>query len=283
MDINEKYSVQSLARGIVGLEAAIEMGSIRPNDLARRLGINRSSAYRLLCTLDAFGYLCQDGETKCFYPNYEKLASLMPPSWKWMQLADRNLYHLCQETSLPANLGTIEYGDIVYARSDRPESPEAEQILLRPRGARRPSSVTALGKAVLAFQKEAKTIDDYIELGLIRPNKKYPLNADTLLTHLEQIRKNQYAIDDEELEKGWRCIAAPIFDCEQNVVAAIGLNGKSSMVSMQRLPELAQRVISSAAQISSILLAAEYRQSSEEWSAAERCAGDMPQSKSGGI
>lgn len=258
MDSGEKCSVQSLSRGIFGLEMAVLCGGVKSSDLADRLSINRSSAYRLLTTMEQLGYLSQDHATKHFYPNYEKIASLMPSAWSWIQTAEPIMFKLCQSTGCRVNIGTIEYGEVIYARCLCPANylPNASEFI-HP-GARRPTYVTALGKAILAFQSNSENIDSYLRQDLIRPDKRYPLDAKALMEHLIQIRKTHYAIDDKELLHNIRCIAAPIFDATNTVTGAIGISADSSLITMQLLPELAQQVIAAAEQISTILVTAGY-------------------------
>ena len=81
--------VQSLERGLVALEMALD-GNVRPSHVAEALGIDRSTAYRLLYTLMAKGYLLQDERTREFTSNptkffqlYGKVATLLD----WPDLA----------------------------------------------------------------------------------------------------------------------------------------------------------------------------------------------------
>ena len=63
-------------------------------------------------------------------------------------------------------------------------------------------------------------------------------NAQQLRLHLEQIRHQEYAVDDEELERGVRCLAAPVYDYSGKAVAAIGISGPAVRVSVERMSEL---------------------------------------------
>ena len=66
--------VQSLERGLAALEMALD-GSVRPSEVAEALGIDRSTAYRLLYTLMAKGYLLQDERTREFTSNPAKFSN----------------------------------------------------------------------------------------------------------------------------------------------------------------------------------------------------------------
>lgn len=258
MGTKDAYVIQSLARGIIGLEMASQEGSVRPADLAEKLQTNRTTAYRLLSTMEQLGYLFQSEENKRFYLNYEKLYSLMPDAWSWANLADQYVRKLSQQTNAAANLGVIQGTDIIYVKCIKPDSLNSNEGYLSAliQGARRPVYITALGKAILAFQDDFST--EHLESIIDKSSKKYPLNSSKLLAHLNQIRTNKYAIDDEDLVKGVRCIAAPIFDSQRKVAAAIGISATIDVITMQKLPALAQQVISCANGISELLQAADY-------------------------
>lgn len=257
MEARDINVIQSLTRGIEGLEMASRDGSVRPADLAERLHTNRSTAYRLLSTMEQLGYLFQNEENKRFYLNYEKLYSLMPESWSWANFAEQYVKKLSQQTNTAANLGVIQGTDIIYIKCIKPDSliDEGYFSTLK-QGARRPVHITALGKAMLAFQDDFSA--EYLGKAIDVSSKKYPLDSDKLLAHLNQIRTNKYAIDDEDLIKGVRCIAAPIFDNGRKVAAAIGISGTIDIITMQKLPALAQQVILCANGISELLQAADY-------------------------
>lgn len=248
-------TVQSLQRGFIGFEMALKNGCVCASELAETLGTNRSSAYRLLTTIEEQGFLWQSKENKRFYPDYEKLYSLMPRAWDWLTLADNSLLTLCRQTGRTSNIGILEGSDIVYVRSLRPNPDESSYI--HP-GTRNPGYATALGKAILAYRTDTVYLDDFIRLGMIKPSKRFPINAQILSEHLTQIRHNEYAIDDEDFAPNVRCIAAPIFDAGHGVVAAVGISGTVTNITAQLLPEQAQCVIAAAKHISSILQAAGY-------------------------
>ena len=68
--------------------------------------------------------------------------------------------------------------------------------------------------------------------------------------HLETISREGYAVDDEEYHSGVRCIASPVRDMQSHVVAAIGITGPSIEITSDRIPDLANRVMQAADQLS---------------------------------
>ncbi len=71
-----------------------------------------------------------------------------------------------------------------------------------------------------------------------------------LRTHLAQIREQGYAVDNEESVIGLRCVAAPIFDDRNRVVAAISASGPAAEFSETTIPELLRAIRKTAALIS---------------------------------
>ncbi len=90
---------------------------------------------------------------------------------------------------------------------------------------------TALGKAILAFSSEDE-IRDFVRLC---PFKQVTRNTicepEQFSLELERVRKNGYALDEEENEIGGRCVAAPIFNQAGIPIAAVSIS-----VPIQRLP-----------------------------------------------
>jgi DNA-binding IclR family transcriptional regulator len=78
-------------------------------------------------------------------------------------------------------------------------------------------------------------------------------DPNVLKRHLHMVREHGYAVDDEETFEGVRCIAAPICDHKEQVIAAMGISGPATRVTVARLSELAQIVMTVAAQASAAL------------------------------
>ena len=66
--------------------------------------------------------------------------------------------------------------------------------------------------------------------------------SETLRMHLEQARRQGYAIDDEEFSYDVRCVAVPLYDLEGELVGAIGISGPGARLTLARIHDLAQEV-----------------------------------------
>ena len=210
--------------------------SFRLTDLARQLKQPKASVYRILYTLSHLGYARQDPQAETYQltdrlgrrPRGDMKETLRAVSLPCME----KLRARFEQT---VNLGLLEQGRVLYV-----------DILegLRPvRMAATPNTYaalhcTALGKSILAFLDpgEAKRI---LTAG---PLKKYTANTVTsasfLRRHLSRIRKQGYAVDNEENEKGLRCVAVPILNSEGKAFAAISVSGPTSHIGESQVRQI---------------------------------------------
>jgi DNA-binding IclR family transcriptional regulator len=244
--------IQSIERGIVGLEMAVR-GGVRASELAERLGVDRSTAYRILYTLMQNGYLLQDERSNKFVANPSKifqLSSAVAESRNWVAIATESLRDLCDLTQQTANLA-VKHGSemVIIARELALETPTVLQSL----GACRPVHCSAAGKAVMAFLAEAEVERILSQQGLAPLTPHTIVSPDKLMAELIQVRQQGYAVDDEETLLGVRCIAAPVFDYSNRPLAAIGISGPISMLTWEQIPALANKVQSIARETSEAL------------------------------
>lgn len=139
-------------------------------------------------------------------------------------MARPELEHLSDTVHETINLSVLLEHDIFYLIKWRPTAPLSATHRL---AAGRPAYATSSGKAMLSCQNEAY-IDDYCQW---MNRKAYPLTSNTitdsdqLRSQLVQARLNGYAMDDGEIEAGLICVAAPVYDMNRKVVAAVSISG----------------------------------------------------------
>ena len=121
-------------------------------------------------------------------------------------------------------------------------------------GSRLPAYCTASGKVHMAHMSEEELDELLASMKFVQHTPTTISNADALRKAIEQVRENGYAIDDEELDPGVRCIAAPIRDYTRRIVGAISISGPSMRISDERIKtELVPLVLKSAADLSTRL------------------------------
>src|SRR5215467_13425510 len=151
----ERGFSQSLERGLALLSA---FTSTRPligvSDLAREVGLSRSSAHRYIATLAALGYLEQDRPTRKYRlgPRVLDLGFSAINSMELRQIALPDLESLSDATGYTVNMAILDGLDIVYVERCRSARPGQREIDLNLHvGARLPAYCTSLGKVLLAF------------------------------------------------------------------------------------------------------------------------------------
>ncbi|MCS6803658.1 MAG: IclR family transcriptional regulator, partial [Blastocatellia bacterium] len=84
-------------------------------------------------------------------------------------------------------------------------------------------------------------------------NHKTITSPDKLIQDLQKVRARGYSLDDEEDELGVRCIGAPVFNHQGEVIAAISIAGTTSQITYDNIPELGRLVKETARKISTCL------------------------------
>ncbi len=229
--------IQSLARGlkILDMLGQAEDG-IGITEVAEKLGIDKGSASRLLSTLAHYGYAEKDADTRRYHlgPMVVNLSRIMLQRYPLRETAKPFLRQLMEKTGECAHLAVAAQGKVLYI--DQVESPATLRVNAQV-GKIAPMHCTALGKALLAFGN--CEIQEPLEIFTARTITDPAL----LRLHLEQTRKQGYAVDDEEYDYGVRCIAVPVFDFREKVVGSIGISGPAARMSLEKLPALAKSVI----------------------------------------
>lgn len=249
-----RYNIEALTRGLEILSLfSTETPWLSLMEVVHALGINKSTAYRVLSTLEALGYLQRDPTTRRYRPSLKvlELGFTALNSLEVRQVARPYLERLAQEVNETVSLGMLDGLRVVYI--DRVRNRSIVGVVLGV-GSHVPAHCTALGKVLLADLKPEELEARFAHHPLIALTPRSIVDPVKLFEELESIRQRGYAINDEELAIGLRAVAAPIRDFSQKTVAAINVSGAVTTISLERLEsELAPAVLETAAQISAAL------------------------------
>src|SRR4249919_2613053 len=230
---------QSLERGLAILSAfkpaTPELGI---SELARVLGLTRSTSHRYVATLARLGYLQQNPQSRKYRlgPRVLDLGFSAINSMELRQIAATHLQQLSDETGHTVNMGVLDGIDIVYIERCRSSQVGQREIDLNLHvGSRLPAYCTSLGKVLLAFLPEEQRcgLVDRVEFVQRGPNTVSGKTA--LLSELAEIRVRGVAVNNEELASGLRSIAVPVRSQAGEAVAAINMAVHRSMMSMEDL------------------------------------------------
>ena len=246
------YSIAVLDRALDLLEALAEAPAGAPlgvSEVARRAGVTKSAAFRILANLERRGYVAKD-PVSARYSLGTQLVYLGERSLGAMDLraaARPSLEALQQRFGETVNLGVREGAEVVYV--DMIESSHGLRMAARV-GGRDYLHSTALGKAMLAFLPPAER-DHLLQMRNALPARTERTITDPgkLRAELERVRERGIAEDRDENEVGARCLGAPIFDHRGIVAGAISVSAPDSRLDDARAAEVAAAVLEEAAAV----------------------------------
>lgn len=192
-------------------------------EISEKLELYPSTIHRILDTLKYWGYVEQDSHTQKYQLGL-KVLELGMAKLHQMDLAKESTPYLkelvkqCNET---VHLGVLEEGEVMYLAKE--ESSQNIRMISYV-GKRAPLHCTALGKVLLAYMPEEERKKILQNKGLPRLTERTIIDERELGKELTEVRKQNFALDREENEKDVRCIAAPIRNCQGDVIAAISIS-----------------------------------------------------------
>jgi IclR family acetate operon transcriptional repressor len=217
------------------------------SDLARRLGVAKSTAHRLLTTLTDEGLLEQDPETGRYRLGLAvfDLAAAMP-SLDLHEAVLAPMTALRNRTGETVQVAVLDRREVVYI--ERLDSPNTLRLFLEV-GRRNSAHCTGCGKALLAFSPP-ELVDRLLDgWRLTRRTPHTITTVAALRAELRETRQRGYACNRHESEMGVVSVAAPIRDLSGRVVAAISVAGPATRLEPGEL-EFAQATMEAAASIS---------------------------------
>lgn len=209
-------------------------------DVAKLTAINKSTAYRFLAHLESTGYLFR-GDTGVYTigPNFARLSTATNFRETLRKICRPVLQRLWEATGETVNLGMLEGYEVLYI--DVIESPHYFRLASQA-GFRRPIYCTSLGKALAAYLATDKLKELLAAITFERSTPRTIVQPAKFLRELAQVRKKGYAVDDQEAVLGARCVAAPIFDAGNQVIAAISVSAPITRVAGSRISQFASLV-----------------------------------------
>lgn len=216
-------------------------------ELGEQLSLPQSSMFQLVGTLHEKKYLVKTEDKR--YKLGPKLIHIGARAMESIDLYAeaqpflRRLMERVEETVFMAVLAEREVVYVSKVDSRRSVSTSA-QI-----GSRKPLHCTGLGKAFLAFLPQGQSEEIFSDTTLNRMTPKTVTNEFELKRQLESYRQQGYAVDDGENEEGLFCLAAPVFDVNQQIVAAISIAGPRERIVRQEA-EISHHLLATAGRIS---------------------------------
>src|SRR4030081_1744381 len=261
--------VQSVDRALSILERLAEDDEgYRLSDLAVRTGLSTSTVHRLLATLEKRRFVQFDRYELKWHVGAQSftVGATFARRRNFVAQAMPYLRKLRDQTRETANLAVVDDESIIVLT--RMESREIMRSLTKV-GGRVAMVASGVGKAVLATYSDEDINAIICRQGMPRLTEKSIVRASDLFREIEAIRRQGYAVDDEEARMGLRCVAAVVYNDCGEPLAAISVSGMTSRVTDDRLPALGRTVREVAAELTVALrgvlpVAAEASRSADE-------------------
>lgn len=243
------YAAPAVEAALSILETLGTAQELGVSELARKLGLGKSSVYRLLATLSRRGYVEKNPQSDRYRLTYRLFAvgSHAADRFGLREVVHPVMERLAAETGETVNLGVLDGTRVVNLH--RVESPHLVRIRLEVGGGV-PAHATALGKVLLAALGQAEAARRLSGQRLLRLTPHTIGERASLWSALRRVQAQGFAIDDEECSLGLRCVAAPILDHRGSAVAAVSVSGPSQRVPHPILSKLAGAVQAAAQEIS---------------------------------
>jgi IclR family acetate operon transcriptional repressor len=217
------------------------------SDLARHLGVAKSTAHRLLATLTDQGLLEQDPQTGRYRLGlaiFDLAAAAQ--STDLHEAVSSPMTELRNRTGETVQVAVLDGRDVVYV--ERLDSPNTLRLFLEV-GRRNSAHATGCGKALLAFIRP-EALDRLLAGWRLTAKTEHTItDVATLRTELAEIRRRGYAVNRRESEPGVISVAAPIRDATGKTIAAISVAGPAERLEPHEFP-IAQVTVEVAAAVS---------------------------------
>jgi IclR family acetate operon transcriptional repressor len=245
--------VQSVDRALSIIETLAEDDEgYRLSDLAVRTGLSTSTVHRLLATLEKRRFVQFDRDGSKWHVGAQSFSvgATFARRRNFTAQAMPYLRKLRDQTRETANLAVVDDEAIVVLT--RIESREIMRSLTKV-GGRVAMVASGVGKAVLATYSDEDVNGIICRQGMPRLTEKSIVRPSELFRELQIIRRQGYAVDDEEARMGLRCVAAVVYSECSEPLAAISVSGMTSRITDERLPVLGCIVRTVAAELTLVL------------------------------
>jgi len=246
----ERYRIHVIDRAAQILDCfGFDHQELSVSEIGAKTGLHRSTAHRILMALEYNDLIKQNPSTGKYHLGIKlfKLGHQAVSQLNLREICRPFLSRLMNDTKETIHLAVLDDDQVLYL--DKVEGPHALRMPSRV-GRHIPTYCTSLGKAMLSC------LDDQEVKSILRTQTFTHHTANTvkninqLLADLRSVRKRGYAVDNEEIEIGLRCVVAPLRDYTGGMVGAISVAAPSARLSEKNTPVIGRMVIAIAAEIS---------------------------------
>ena len=245
--------IQSVERAIDILELFLDSEpELSVKEISQKLNLSKSTVHGLIKTLEHRGYLQQNPDDLKYKLGIKifALGNSIENNLDIGKLAQPIIKRLVEELKETVHLVVRQQDELFYVA--KIEGPHTLRIYSNV-GKSAPIHCTGVGKAILAYQDEKEIERILSSVNLESFTEHTVTDKEEIKAQLKLIKNKGYSIDDEEIELGLKCVAAPIFDHKGNAIASLSCASPKMRLTDERLPLVIAGIKKAAADISNCL------------------------------
>jgi len=227
--------VKSVDKTLQIVELFLESNEVELSltDISNKLGIHKSTIHGILATLRLRGFIDQNPSTEKYLlgMKFFELGIKARDNMDLATIARPYLKELVVKYEETVHLVIFNKTDALYV--DKVETPRTMRMCSQV-GTRVLMHCTGVGKSILAYLPKEQARQIVMARGLEKFTPTTICDEDELFAELARVREQGYSIDNEEIEEGLQCVAAPILNHNGNVIGAISVAGPSTRMSVNK-------------------------------------------------
>lgn len=246
--------VQSLDRAFLLLELLCRSrNGMSIAALCAQTGLHKSTVHRLLTAMAVHGYVQQDQAAGAYHAGMRlcELAGNIVDNLDMVERARAPMEQLSHETGETVHLVMREGAEIVYIH--KVDSIHSAIRMFSRIGMRRPLYCTGVGKAILATLPPQQVTQIWQQSDIQAYTEHTIISQELFTRELAHVRKQGFALDNEENELGVRCIAVAIADYSGHASYALSISAPLSRMSNERIAQLQAPLQAACARVASVL------------------------------
>jgi DNA-binding IclR family transcriptional regulator len=241
-------TIQSVDRALTVLSLLARHGELGVTELAALLDVHKSTAFRLVTTLELHELVEQHADRGKYRLGVGvlQLASATTARLDLVQRSRPITRRLADELGETVNITVLSGHEALYVAQT------AATAALQPHnwvGQRIPLHATSNGKVLLAHLSEAR-FAELTAAPLHRFTERTKTDVRTLRAEVDAVRRNGYAVAVDELEIGLTAVAAPIAGPDGEIAASVSASGPTFRIPAHRVADVATQVVEAGRQIS---------------------------------
>jgi len=245
-----EQKVQTIERTLDLIELlATAKDGLGVTEIGQQIGLHKSTVFRLLSALTERGYVEKDPKTSAYKLGLKfiEISGLFLKKLELKTEALPVMRRLAEIVGQPVHLAILDGHEVIYI--EKVELVNSIRMYSQI-GRRAPVFCSAIGKILLSGLAPERLREVLDNLHFEKFTEHTLLTKTALAQEIAAVSCQGWAVDDEEHEKGIRCIAAPIYDYTGTMIAAVSVSGENRVISPGRDREIAGYVGEAAVDIS---------------------------------